>query len=141
MRVTYEEVGAPDALLRGDHPGLYAPEQVNPAFPTDAAHGDPEAAWARAAVKLDQTYATPALHNNAMEPHASVARWDGGTLTVWDSTQGASSVHESLVTAFGLKPDDVHVLSSTWVVASAPRAAPGPTSCLPRWLHVRSDAR
>jgi len=111
LHVTYEMGGVPDTLLRPDHPGLYAPGQVNPAFPTDVTHGDPEAAWATSAVTVDQTYSTPGLHNNAMEPHASVARWNGGQLTVWDSTQGASSVHASLVAVFGLKSDDVQVLS------------------------------
>ena len=110
LQVSYVEAGPPDTLLRTDHPELYAPEQVSAGFPTDVTRGDPEAAWARSAVRLDQSYSTPALHNNAMEPHASVARWDGGTLTVWDSNQGASSVQESLVAAFGLAPGDVQVL-------------------------------
>jgi len=35
-----------DVVLRADHPGLYAPEKVNPNFPTDTAEGDVEAALA-----------------------------------------------------------------------------------------------
>ena len=33
-----------DVVLRAGHPGLYAPEQVNPAYPTDTEDGDVEAA-------------------------------------------------------------------------------------------------
>jgi xanthine dehydrogenase YagR molybdenum-binding subunit len=31
-----------DSELRADHPKVYAPEQVNPSFPTDTSEGDPE---------------------------------------------------------------------------------------------------
>ncbi|MEA2321224.1 MAG: xanthine dehydrogenase YagR molybdenum-binding subunit, partial [Solirubrobacteraceae bacterium] len=70
-----------DVLLRRDHPKLYRPEKVNPGFPTDTEQGDPEAALASAAVVSDQTYTTPAFHNNPREPHATVARGEGGDLT------------------------------------------------------------
>ena len=43
-----------DVVLRADHPGLYAPEKVNPNFPTDTAEGDVEAALAGAAVVVDR---------------------------------------------------------------------------------------
>lgn len=78
-----------DVELRDDHPGLYKPEKVNPAFPTDTEQGDFDQAFAAAEVTVDATYETPWVNNNPMEPHATVAVWSAdGHLTLYDSTQG-----------------------------------------------------
>jgi xanthine dehydrogenase YagR molybdenum-binding subunit len=100
-----------DALLRADHPDLYAPESVNAGFPTDSVIGDVDAGLATAATTIDVTYTTPALHNNAMEPHASLALWDASGLTVYDSTQGAATARDTVAQVFELEPDQVRVIS------------------------------
>ncbi|HWT93306.1 MAG TPA: xanthine dehydrogenase family protein molybdopterin-binding subunit [Solirubrobacteraceae bacterium] len=101
-----------DVELRGDHPGLYAPEKVNAGYPTTSVIGDVEAGLRLAAAKIDQTYSTPPLHNNPMEPHASLALWNAdGTLTIYDSNQGAPAHAAAVAAAFGLQPPQVHVLS------------------------------
>jgi xanthine dehydrogenase YagR molybdenum-binding subunit len=100
-----------DVELRADHPGLYKPDKVNPAFPTDTHNGDVEAGLAAAEVAIDHTYSTPAYHNNPMEPHATLARWDGDRLTVYDSNQGAAAHRAPLAEVFGLEPDQVRVLA------------------------------
>ena len=100
-----------DVVLRADHPGLYTPEKVNPTYPAVTAHGDVEAALAGAQVVHDATYSTPAEHNSPMEPHASIAAWEGGDLVVQDSTQGTSGERDTLAKLFGLEPDRVRVLS------------------------------
>jgi xanthine dehydrogenase YagR molybdenum-binding subunit len=100
-----------DVGLRADHPHLYKPDKVNPSFPSDTDKGDVDAALARAEVTIDHTYSTPAYHNNAMEPHATLARWDGDRLTVYDSNQGAAAHRAPLAKAFGLEPEQVRVLA------------------------------
>jgi xanthine dehydrogenase YagR molybdenum-binding subunit len=110
--VRYEyDVEAHDVLLRPDHPGLYKPDTVNPGFPTDTEDGDVERALADADVAVDETYTTPTEHNNAMEPHATVAVWDGGALTLYDSSQGAFRASQTIADAFGLPHEGVRVLS------------------------------
>jgi xanthine dehydrogenase YagR molybdenum-binding subunit len=110
LRIEYAE--APhDVLLRQDHPGFYKPEKVNGGYETDSVIGDAEAALAGAAVTHDATYSTPAQHNSPMEPHASLAHWDGGTLTVHDSNQGAAPVRDTLAKLFALDPANVRVIS------------------------------
>ncbi len=109
VAVTYE-TQRHDVTLAGDRDGLYAPEKVNPAFPTDTAEGDVDAAMAAAPVTVAQTYRTPWLFNNPMEPHASTALWDNGKLTLWDSTQGVHPTREAVRTVFGLAPEAVHVV-------------------------------
>ena len=101
-----------DVRLRPDHPGLYAPDKVNPNFPTDTEKGDVTAGLAAAAVSVDVTYTTPAMHNNPMEPHAAMAVWDsGGDLTIYDSTQGPSADRDTIAAALGLPPGRVRVIS------------------------------
>jgi xanthine dehydrogenase YagR molybdenum-binding subunit len=101
-----------DVCLRPDHPGLYAPDKVNPGFPTDTEQGDITAGLADAAVTVDVTYTTPTEHNNPMEPHATLAVWEeNGDLTVYDSTQGASDDRDVIAEVLGLAPDRVRVVS------------------------------
>lgn len=112
VTVTYDEADH-DTRLRTDHPSLYAPEQVNPDYPTDTSEGDVDAALAAAAVTVDQTYTTPHEHNNPMEPHATIATWDpdGPALTLYDSTQGVHVVRKTLAQTFGLEPEQIRVVA------------------------------
>jgi xanthine dehydrogenase YagR molybdenum-binding subunit len=110
VRVDYDE--APhDILLRGDHPELYRPEKVNPNFPTDTEEGDVDAALAGAAVRVDETYTTPIEHNNAMEPHATTAVWEGDNLTLYDSNQGAWNVVQAIAKVFAIDAGRVRVIA------------------------------
>ncbi|MEW9550736.1 xanthine dehydrogenase family protein molybdopterin-binding subunit [Nonomuraea sp. NPDC050783] len=111
VRVEYEPADH-DVSLRADHPGLYRPEVVNPNLPADTGQGDVEAGLAEAVTTVDVTYTTPVLHNNAMEPHASLALWDAeGRLLVYDSTQGATTDRDMIAKTLGLPPGRVRVVS------------------------------
>jgi len=110
VHVGYEHA-AHDVRLRPDHPGLYQPEKVNPSYDAATSQGDVDRALGDAAVGVDVTYTTPALHNNPMEPHAAVAEWDGDRLTVYDSTQGASAAQATIAQVLRLPADDVRVIS------------------------------
>jgi xanthine dehydrogenase YagR molybdenum-binding subunit len=110
VQVRYEEQSH-DAEFRADRDDLYAPDHVNPAVATDTEQGDAEAALASAAMIVDETYRTPTEHCNPMEPHATVAVWDDGGLTLYDSTQGVHPVRTMLAPMFGLDPEEVRVIS------------------------------
>ncbi|MGW4944719.1 molybdopterin cofactor-binding domain-containing protein [Actinoplanes sp. NPDC004185] len=100
-----------DTLLTADHPEIYTPEKVNPAFPADTRSGDVEQAFAAAPVKVDVTYRTPALHNNPMEPHATIAVWQGDDLVLYDSNQHPPGVAGAVGALFGLPAERVHVIT------------------------------
>jgi len=110
VRVSYDEEPQ-DAELRWDRDDLYAPEVVNPAFPTDTEEGDFDGAFASSAITLDETYTTPTEHNNPMEPHTTVAIWEGGDLTLYDSTQGVHAVRKTVAGVFGLDRERVRVVA------------------------------
>jgi xanthine dehydrogenase YagR molybdenum-binding subunit len=99
------------AELRADDPRLYKPDHVNPAFETDTQLGDFDAAYATAPVKIDHTYRTPAEHNNPMEPHATLATWTGDRLMLYDSNQGSTTVQLVVAEVFGLRPEQVRVIT------------------------------
>ncbi|MFG1679456.1 xanthine dehydrogenase family protein molybdopterin-binding subunit [Nonomuraea sp. NPDC049269] len=110
VRVTYQE-DPHDVRLRSDHPGLYRPEKVNPWYPADTEKGDVAAGLAAAAFTVDVTYTTPAMHNNPMEPHATLAVWSGdGDLTVYDATQGVSTARDMIAKTLGLPAERVRVV-------------------------------
>lgn len=79
--------------------------------PSDDARGDAEAALAAAEVSIELELETPAQLQTALEPHGAVAFWDGDRLTAWVSTQGMFSARDELAKAFGLRKDDVRVLT------------------------------
>jgi xanthine dehydrogenase YagR molybdenum-binding subunit len=73
--------------------------------------GDFDAAFARAPVQLDATYTTPDQSHAMMEPHATVARWEGRKLTVWTSNQMVGWAVDDLAKTLGIDKADVQVKS------------------------------
>jgi xanthine dehydrogenase YagR molybdenum-binding subunit len=116
-----------DVQLRADHPKLYAPPKVNPNLETDTEEGDVDAALGSAAVVVDRTYTTPAEHNNPLEPHATLAVWEDGGLTLYDSTQGAPRARDTIAGVFDLPPERVRVISPHVGGGFGSKGTPRPT--------------
>jgi xanthine dehydrogenase YagR molybdenum-binding subunit len=117
-----------DVELTAGHPKLYTPEKVNPNFPSETDEGDVDAAFAGAAVVVDETYTTPAEHNNPLEPHATLAVWSGGDLTLYDSTQGAPRARDTIAGVLGLDPGRVRVISPHVGGGFGSKGTPRPTA-------------
>ncbi|MBY5403718.1 aldehyde oxidoreductase molybdenum-binding subunit PaoC [Rhizobium leguminosarum] len=77
----------------------------------DTAVGDFEAAFRSAPVTLDATYTTPDQSHSMMEPHASIAAWNGDELTVWTSSQMIDWWRTDLATTLGIDKEKVHLMS------------------------------
>jgi xanthine dehydrogenase YagR molybdenum-binding subunit len=74
--------------------------------------GDAAKAFAKAAVRHEAEYVVPREYHNPMELFGATVVWDGGgKLTVYDKTQGVQNVQRYVCGVFGLKPDDVRVIS------------------------------
>lgn len=110
VRVDYRG-GPGDTLLTGDHPALYRPEKVNAGYESDVDSGDFDGGFAASPVQLDEVYSTPAYHNSPMEPHAAMALWHDGGLTVYDASQGSTAVQRTLAALFGLPAGAVRVVA------------------------------
>jgi xanthine dehydrogenase YagR molybdenum-binding subunit len=73
--------------------------------------GDAEAMLAAAPYKVDHVYRTPRHNHNAIEPHAATIAWDGDELTLHDTTQMVTGQAATIADIFGLKPEQVRVIS------------------------------
>lgn len=71
--------------------------------------GDFESAYASAAVTLDATYTTPGQCHAQMEPHATIARWDGDHLSLWTSNQMIEWSRQALATTFDLPAENIRL--------------------------------
>src|ERR1700681_3030738 len=121
---TFEQASAAAALVRVRYaslPGEYdlhaaAPHAENPGLinggmPGDSAVGDFEPAFANAPVKIEAIYTTPYQHQAPMEPHATMAIWEGQMLTVHTSAQLTTSPQEGLARTFNIPKEDVRVIT------------------------------
>ncbi|MGX5207984.1 xanthine dehydrogenase family protein molybdopterin-binding subunit [Streptomyces violaceus] len=85
--------------------------EAKPDKPTNYARGDADAGLASSAVRLDLTYRLARNHHNPMEPHATIARWDGDKVTVWDKTQWVMGTRDEIAAVFDLPADAVRVIN------------------------------
>ncbi|BBC73908.1 xanthine dehydrogenase [Altererythrobacter sp. B11] len=73
--------------------------------------GNLDRAMSEAAHAVDVTYTTESHNSAAMEPHASIAQWDGQKLTLHSSLQMLRYNVKELADAVGLEPDQVRLVS------------------------------
>jgi xanthine dehydrogenase YagR molybdenum-binding subunit len=104
LDVDYE---AAEPLLELDDPRA---EVVTDPWGMDAHRGDVAAGLAAADSTVDAIYTTPDETNNPMGLFATVAVWDGDSLTVHDSSQWPEGVRATLAAAFGVPESGVRVL-------------------------------
>jgi CO/xanthine dehydrogenase Mo-binding subunit len=74
-------------------------------------HGDAASALAEADVVVEEVYRTPSAAHAPMEPHATVAEWDDGRLTLWTGTQTPFNLRDDLAGAFGIDEQAIRVIA------------------------------
>lgn len=77
----------------------------------DARVGDFEKAFGEAPVTLDALYHTPDQSHAMMEPHATLAAWEGDKLTVWTSNQMIDWGKTDLAKTLGMPKENVRLIS------------------------------
>ena len=97
--------------LRASGSTAINPGRISSTDPADSATGDFDTAFAGAAVKIDATYTTPYQHQAPMEPHATMAVWDGPKLTVHTAAQLTVSPQEGLARTFNMRKEDVRIIT------------------------------
>ena len=81
-------------------------------IPPHHKQGDVDKAMGEAAFAVDVTYTTPSQNSAAMEPHASLAVWEDGALTLYGSYQMPSSDKQQLAKALGVSADKVRIVAA-----------------------------
>ncbi len=79
-------------------------------IPSMLSEGDVAQGFAAAEVTVDQIYTTPKQNHNPMEPHGTIASWDGELLTLHDATQYIFGVKQTVAKTLGIPEDNVRVL-------------------------------
>ncbi|SAL21754.1 aldehyde oxidase and xanthine dehydrogenase [Caballeronia sordidicola] len=103
------EAASPNADYEGAKGSAYRPEKMM-GRPIDTQRGDVAAGLRQGPTRLDVVYTTPNEHHNPMEPHATLARWDGPNLTLYDATQGVSGARSAVAKTLGIGEDNVRVI-------------------------------
>ncbi len=88
------------------------PEESPIGGPPDTHLGDFAGAFAAAPVQLDATYTTPDQSHAMMEPHATIAAWEGDRLTVWTSNQMVDWARTDLAKTLGMPKENLRVVSA-----------------------------
>lgn len=115
IEVTYDALpfaGDLDAAMSQEAPPALVGTDSNLISPQGQVYerGDIETGWEEADVTVTLSFSTPNASHSALEPHATVARWEGNELTVWESTQGVFSVRNGLADALNVPYDKVRVI-------------------------------
>jgi xanthine dehydrogenase YagR molybdenum-binding subunit len=114
VHVAYEvaphAVSAADALAPGA-PAVRSSGNTSRNSPRVFSRGDADAGLRQADVTITREYRTPVALHTALEPHSTVAVWEGDHLTVWESTQGIFGVRSDLADAFKLALNRVRVVN------------------------------
>src|SRR5262249_45994682 len=112
VRVTYErETPNVELKLEAEREPEVVATTFGPQERVQSERGDPDSAYDGAAVKLDQTYVTPAETHNPIELHATTAVWDGATMTFYDSSQGVVNYRSVMAQVLGLAKENVRVIT------------------------------
>jgi xanthine dehydrogenase YagR molybdenum-binding subunit len=110
VTVTYEKKNGTFELDAASREA-YDPEKSSNGAPSDSKLGDFEGAIEAAPVRHDAIYRTPYQAHAMMEPHASIAAWQDGKLTIKSSLQLIESAHKSIASTLKVAPDKVEVIS------------------------------
>lgn len=122
---TFEQARAASSLIRVDYArsegrfDLAAQMDSAPVAPQAEFGGSPqthvgdfERAFDAAEIKIDETYVVPDQAHAMMEPHATIARWDGDHLTCWTSIQQMNWGTRDLALILGIPRENVRLISS-----------------------------
>lgn len=108
--VTYEKADGMFVLEKASG-AAYDPGKGPTGARSESRLGDFDKAFAAAPVQVDSIYKTPYQSHAMMEPHASLASWRDGKLTVVSALQLVDSAHKSIADTLMLTPDKVEVIS------------------------------
>ncbi|NID12167.1 xanthine dehydrogenase family protein molybdopterin-binding subunit [Fibrivirga algicola] len=78
---------------------------------TDAIRGDAKAALTNAEYKVEEVYETPIEHHHPLEPHATIAEWNGDRLTLYNSSQIVNGAQSAAANTLNIKTDQVRIVT------------------------------
>jgi xanthine dehydrogenase YagR molybdenum-binding subunit len=111
IKVDYaSESGKFDLAKEAPHAPLFGGDSgEGSGSPPEHRVGEFEKAFMAAPVTLDQTYTTPDESHAAMEPHATIAQWEGEKLTLWTSNQMIAWGKRDVAKTLGIPAENLRI--------------------------------
>jgi len=127
VKVDYEPAAASTAF---EAEAARPPSEANAESgrPGEAGRGNADGAFEAADVRTETFVRQAREHHNAIEPHVTIAAWDGELLTLHDKTQWVDNDRAEIAHVFGIDPEQIHVIS--------PYVGGAFGSALRTWPHV-----
>ncbi len=99
-----------EEALKPGAPGVVIQNEDNPIRSKSQGRGDVERGFADADVIVEARYSTSTQLHQSLETHGSVAHWERGRLTIWDSTQNIFGVRNDVADYLDIPRNKVRVL-------------------------------
>ncbi|HEY2805525.1 MAG TPA: xanthine dehydrogenase family protein molybdopterin-binding subunit [Gemmatimonadales bacterium] len=128
VRVTYRALAPVAELDAALHSARPVTDRILGRIPPSYRRGDVDAGLAAAHARVSAVYRTPLETHNAMEPHATIASWDGDDLLLLDSTQYVFGVKRFVAKTLGVDEARVRVVAKFTGGAFGSKGSP--------WSHV-----
>jgi xanthine dehydrogenase YagR molybdenum-binding subunit len=109
VNVKYDRESGKYAL--GSNLNSARPPQQKDGAPPDSKVGDFAGAFAAAPVQIDVTYTTPLQSHAMMEPHATLATWDGDKLILHTANQMLNQGQQAIATTLKIPLENVRLIS------------------------------
>lgn len=77
----------------------------------DVKRGDVDAAFDSAKIKIEAVYETPIEHHQPMEPHATIAVWEGDKVTLYNGSQIVNGAQTSAAATLNIQPENVRIVT------------------------------
>ena len=110
LKIDYEKEDGHFDLAAGKD-AAKPPKQTPLTGPPTSKVGDFDTAFAAAPVQHDATYTTPDHSHSMMEPHATIAAWNGDHLTLWTSNQMIAWGVGDVAKTLGISKKNVRLVS------------------------------
>ncbi len=86
-------------------------KEAVPAKEADVKRGDVETAFSNGEYTVDEIYETPIEHHHPMEPHATIAVWEGDHLTLYNASQIVNGAQHAAAGTLNISPENVRIVS------------------------------
>jgi xanthine dehydrogenase YagR molybdenum-binding subunit len=77
----------------------------------DLVRGDTNKAFMEAIYKVDEVYETPIEHHQPMEPHATIAVWEGENVLLYNGAQIINGAQQAAANTLKIKLENVRIIS------------------------------
>lgn len=77
----------------------------------DLIRGDAEQAFKDSEYSIEAVYETPIEHHQPMEPHSTIAVWEGEKLTLYNGSQIVNGAQKAAAATLNMDPKDVRVIT------------------------------